>query len=184
MLPADLAYSGLLAVLGAEVETIVKDLEVYREDTPPPNYALDTEVIGVLREADARGWDRFHLVGYSGGGAAALAVAASHPARVQSLSLLEPAWAGSWGWSPEHRALWAKYDELEQLPPEQFTPAFMRLQVRPEVRLPALPPGPSPPWMRQRPAGIRAFMRTFKTYDWTAMPWPPSTVLSISRSAA
>ena len=88
---ADLAYAGLVAVLGAGVEAIVKDLEVYREHAPPPDYSLDTEVAGVLREADARGWDRFHLVGYSGGGAAALAVAASHPTRVQSLSLLEPA---------------------------------------------------------------------------------------------
>jgi pimeloyl-ACP methyl ester carboxylesterase len=165
VLPADLAYGALLAALGADVETIVKDLEVYREATPPPDYCLDTEVAGVLREADARGWARFHLVGYSGGGAAALAVAASHPARVQSLSLLEPAWVGSWGWSPAHRALWTKYDELEQLPPEQMMPAFMQLQVRPEAALPAPPPGPPPPWMTRRPAGIRAFMRTFKTYD-------------------
>jgi pimeloyl-ACP methyl ester carboxylesterase len=165
VLPADLAYGALVSALGADVETIVKDLEVYREATPPPDYSLDTEVAGVLREADARGWDRFHLVGYSGGGAAALAVAASHPARMQSLSLLEPAWVGSWGWSPAHQALWTKYDELEQLPPEQMMPAFMQLQVRPEVALPAPPPGPPPPWMTRRPAGIRAFMRTFKTYD-------------------
>ena len=86
VLPADLAYGGLVAVLGADVETIVKDLEVYREDTPPPDYSLDTEVTGVLREADVGGWDRFHLVGYSGGGAAALAVAASHPALSTSRS--------------------------------------------------------------------------------------------------
>jgi hypothetical protein len=41
VLPADLAYGGLVAVLGADVETIVKDLEVYRADTPPPDYSLD-----------------------------------------------------------------------------------------------------------------------------------------------
>jgi pimeloyl-ACP methyl ester carboxylesterase len=165
VLPADLAYGGLVAALGADVETIVKDLEVYREDSPPPDYSLATEVAGVLREADARGWSSFHLVGYSGGGAVSLAVAARQPARLLSLALLEPAWGGSWGWSAEHTTLWAKYDELQHGPPEQFTPAFMRLQVRPEVQLTAPPPGPPPSWMSQRPAGIRAFMRTFKTYD-------------------
>src|SRR6266581_145883 len=133
VLPADLAYGGLVTALGEDVETIVKDLEVYREDTPPPDYSLDTEVAGILREATAHGWSRFHLVGYSGGGAAALAFAARHPARLLSLALLEPAWAGNWGWSAQHTTLWAKYDELEQLPPEQLMPAFMRLQVRPEV---------------------------------------------------
>ena len=44
-------------------------------------------------------------------------------------------------------------------------PAFIRLQVRSEVQLSAPPPGPPSPWMRQRPAGIRALMRTFKSYD-------------------
>ena len=165
VLPADLAYGGLVSALGADVETIVKDLEVYRDDAPPPDYSLDTEVAGVLREVDERGWDRFHLVGYSGGGAAALAFAAHMPTRLLSLSLLEPAWAGSWDWSPEHTALWAQYEEIERLPPEQFMPAFMRLGVRPEVELAPPPPGPPPPWMRQRPAGISAFLRTFKTYD-------------------
>ena len=165
VLPAALAYGGLVAALGGDVDSIVKDLEVYREDFPPPDYSLDTEVAGVLREADARGWDRFHLVGYSGGGAASLAFAAHHPARLLSLALLEPAWGGGWGWSPEHRRLWETYDEIELLPPEQFTAAFMRLQVRPEVQLAAPPPGPPPPWMRQRPAGIRAFMHTFQTYN-------------------
>jgi len=165
VLPAEAAYGGLVSVLGGDVDTIVKDLEVYREDAPPPDYSLDTEVTGVLREADARGWSRFHLVGYSGGGAAALAFAAREPARLLSLALLEPAWGGNWGWSSIEQRLWLNYYELERLPPEQIMPAFMRLQVRPEVQLPAPPSGPPPPWMRQRPDGIRAFMRTFKSYD-------------------
>ena len=99
-----------------------------------------------------------------GGGAAALAFAAREPARLRSLALLEPAWGGNWGWSTEHARLWAEYDVLAQLPPERFIPAFMRLQVRPEVQRSGPPPGPPPPWMKQRPAGIRAFMRTFQTY--------------------
>ena len=164
-LPAELSYGRLVSVLGPGVETLVKDLEVYREDSPPPDYSLDTEVDGVLREADARGWSRFHLVGYSAGGAVALACAASHPARLLSLGLVEPPWGGRWDWSPEHERLWAEYDELDHLPPEQRVPAFMRLQVRSEVQLPGPPPGPPPLWMKQRPAGIRALLRTFTTYD-------------------
>src|SRR5918994_1445867 len=127
VLPADLAYSGLVTALHPDVATIVKDLEVYREDAPPPDYSLDTEVTGVLREASARGWADFHLVGYSGGGAAALAFAARQPGRLLSLALLEPAWAGNWGWSAEHKRLWAKFDELELLPSAQLMPELMRL---------------------------------------------------------
>jgi pimeloyl-ACP methyl ester carboxylesterase len=165
VLPAGLAYGALIAALGPDVDAVAKDLELYAADVPPADYSLDTEVTGVLREADARGWDTFHLVGYSGGGASALAFTQRHPERLASLALLEPAWAGSWEWSPEHTALWAQYDQLEGLPPKDFMAAFMRLGVRPGVVLPPPPPGEPPPWMAKRPAGIRAFLKTFKTYD-------------------
>jgi hypothetical protein len=62
-MPAEPAYSKLLGVLGNRVDAVAKDLEVYAGDQPPPDYSLATEVHGVLREADARGFDRFHLVG-------------------------------------------------------------------------------------------------------------------------
>ncbi|MDR6507309.1 alpha/beta hydrolase [Arthrobacter oryzae] len=94
-----------------------------------------------------------------------LAFAAKHPDRLLSLALLEPAWAGNWDWRPAHTELWKVYERLEDLPPEQFTPAFMRLGVKRDVVLPPPPPGPPPPWMAKRPAGIRAFLRTFKSYD-------------------
>ena len=96
MLPAEAAYGALLASLGTDVEAALKDLEVYATSEPPDDYSLDLEVEGVVREADTRGWERFHLVGYSGGGAASLATAAATPERVASLALLEPAWAGHW----------------------------------------------------------------------------------------
>ncbi|MGC0250674.1 alpha/beta fold hydrolase [Pseudactinotalea sp. Z1748] len=165
VLPAALAYSELVDLLGDDVEAIVKDLEVYRGASPPADYSLDTEVAGVLRETGARGWTRFHLVGYSGGGAAALACAASEPSLLLTLSLLEPAWGGHWDWSPRHERLWSEYDALAQLSDEDFMAAFTRLQVRSEVRLPEPRSAPPPVWMSQRPAGIRALMRTFKTYD-------------------
>ena len=165
VLPAELAYSALFDALADEVEAVAKDLEVYAGDAPPVEYSLDTEVAGVVREADARGWERFHLGGYSGGGAAALATAARHPDRLLSLALLEPAWAGNWYLSEAERAIWRESEQLDALSADESMAAFVRLQLRPGVTPPAAPPGPPPPWMAKRPAGIRAFMRTFRTYD-------------------
>lgn len=165
VLPAELAYSALFDAIADEVEAVAKDLEVYAGDAPPVDYSLDTEVAGVVREADARGWERFHLVGYSGGGAAAIATAARHPGRLLSLALLEPAWAGNWDLSEAERAIWRESAKLDALTPDESMAAFVRLQLRPGVTLPAAPPGPPPPWMAKRPAGIRAFMRAFRTND-------------------
>jgi pimeloyl-ACP methyl ester carboxylesterase len=165
VLPAQAAYGALVDALGTDVDALVKDLEVYASPEPPPAYTLDDEVDGVLRTADQRGWTMFHLVGYSGGGAASLAFAAHHPERLLSLALLEPAWAGRWDRSDEELALWQEYDRLEALPPPEFMRAFMRLGVKPEVELPPPPPGEPPSWMAQRPAGIRAFLETFRSYD-------------------
>jgi pimeloyl-ACP methyl ester carboxylesterase len=165
VLPGELAYGPLVAALGSVTDAVVKELEVYATPEAPLDYTLDHEVGGVLREADQRSWERFHLVGYSGGGAAALAFAARHSERLASLALLEPAWAGRWDLSPPERALWLEYDRLEALPPDQFMRAFMRLNVKPGVELPPPPPGNPPPWMAKRPGGIGAFMKTFKTYE-------------------
>ena len=164
VLPAASAYGGLIAALGPDVDAVAKDLEVYATAEPPEDYSLDVEVAGVLREADAHGWERFHLVGYSGGGAASLAFAAARPERLASLALLEPAWAGNWDLSPAEKALALEHDRLEGLPPEQFLPAFMRLGVKPGVAL-SPPPDDPPPWMAKRPAGIHAIERAFKQND-------------------
>lgn len=165
VLPAGPAYSALLSALGPNVDAVPKELEVYSKSEPPADYSLDLEVDGVLRAAAERDWDNFHLVGYSGGGAAALAFAAHHPQRLTSLSLLEPAWAGNWGWSDAHQALWARYRLLNALPQDEFMAAFMQLGVKPGVGLPPPPVGDPPPWMALRPAGIKAFLHTFENYD-------------------
>jgi len=162
VLPAELAYGPLLEELDEEVEAVAKDLDLYAGEVPSEGYSLELEADGVLLEADARGWDRFELVGYSGGGAAALVCAARHPERVASLALLEPAWAGSWGRSEPELAFWREYEQIEELPPEQFMPAFVRLALRPGVEPPPPPPGDPPPWMASRPAGIKAFERAFR----------------------
>ena len=74
VLPAALAYPGLVEAIGMSREVVFKELELYAGPQPPDGYTLDTEVAGIDQFADGRGWARFHLVGYSGGGVAVLAV--------------------------------------------------------------------------------------------------------------
>src|SRR5213595_3099253 len=134
-------------MLGEHVNAVVKDLEVYSGEQPPPDFSLDLEVNGILREADVHGFDRFHLVGYSGGGASSLAFAARHPERLLSLALIEPAWMGNEWLSPEEEAVRREFDRIMSLPPEQMMPAFVAVQLAPGVPPPPPPPGPPPPWM-------------------------------------
>jgi pimeloyl-ACP methyl ester carboxylesterase len=164
VVPAGPAYGALLEVLGDRVEAVAKDLELYATDEPPPGYRLALEEQGILREADAHNFDRFHLVGYSGGGAASLAFAASHGDRLRSLALLEPAWAGNRR-TPAEEALSRRFAALGQLHPDERMAEFMRLQLAPGVEPPPRPAGPPPPWMAKRPAGIQAFLRAFEAVE-------------------
>jgi pimeloyl-ACP methyl ester carboxylesterase len=162
-MPADLAYGALLEALGDDVQAIAKDLEVYAGPEPPPGYTLDHEIAGVLRAAEEAGFDRFHLVGYSGGGASSLAFAAKYPERLLTLALIEPAWMGNEGLSPEEQVVWREFDRIATLPSDQMMQAFVANQLAPGVDPPPPPPGPPPPWMATRPAGLRAFMTTFRS---------------------
>jgi pimeloyl-ACP methyl ester carboxylesterase len=153
-----------LEVLGDRVDAAAKDLEVYSGNEPPTNYDLDMEVEGVRREADRHRFDRFHLVGYSAGGAAALTFAAEDGERLLSLALLEPAWAGNLR-SEAEAALWVRFRALEGLPPDRFMEAFVRLQLAPGVDSPPPPEPPPPPWMARRPAGLRALIDAFGRGD-------------------
>lgn len=164
VLPRDLAYGALLDALGEGVDAVAKDLEVYATPEPPAGFGLATEVEGALREADASGFERFHIVGYSAGGAISAALAAAHPNRVRSLSLLEPAWLGNEGASAEEMRVYARIEAVGELPWDQQMPAFVREQLAPGVSPPPPPPGPAPEWMRQRPAGIAALTRAFREY--------------------
>ena len=128
VLPAQPAYAALLAALGDDVHAVAKDLEVYAEEEPPRGYGLELEVDGILREAGVAGFDRFHLGGYSGGGAAALMFAARYGDRLLSLALLEPAWAGNERSRPEE-ALQERFRALEGLPPDEQMAEFARLQL-------------------------------------------------------
>jgi pimeloyl-ACP methyl ester carboxylesterase len=163
VMPAGMAYGALIDALGDDVEAIAKDLEVYVGPEPPPDYTLEHEIGGVLRTARDAGFERFHLVGYSGGGSSSLAFAASHPERLLSLALIEPAWLGNEGLSPEEQGVRREFERIMSLPAEQMMPAFVAVQLAPGVQPPPPPPGPPPPWMASRPAGLRAFLLTFNS---------------------
>lgn len=165
VLPAELAYADLVGALGGGVEAVAKELELYADERPPRGYALDHEVEGILRAAAGAGFDTFHLVGYSAGGAASLLFAARHPERLRSLALLEPAWAGSSGLDPAERAVWREFDRIMSLPEEEIMPAFVRAQLAPGVDPPPPPSGPPAPWMAKRPAGLRAVTAAFGSGD-------------------
>jgi pimeloyl-ACP methyl ester carboxylesterase len=165
VMPAAVAYGALLAELGSEVDARPKELEVYAAETPPPDYSLATEVAAVTRVADDAGFDRFHLVGYSAGGASSLAFAASHPERLLSLALLEPAFAGWQDMSDAERSHMARFRPLLDMDGAEMLTDFQALQVAPGVEPVPPPPGPPPPWMAKRPPGLHALLRAFYASD-------------------
>lgn len=172
VLPAALAYRALIEALGNEAMCIPKDLEIYAGDQPQPDYRLDLEIDGVLRAAEEADFARFHLVGYSIGGAVALATAVCHPDRVAGLGLLEFAPMRSLETTPEGDALWRKFERLMTLPAEERSRASASMILKPGTPLPAPRPGPPPPWMAKRPAAMEPLMRApwFYPLDPDALP--------------
>jgi pimeloyl-ACP methyl ester carboxylesterase len=159
--PVRPSYAPVLEELGDDVEPLLKDLEVYEGAAPPPGYSIALEVDAALRAADAVGFQTFHLVGYSGGGAVALDLAAAHPQRVRSLAIFEP--ANLMGERDDYERAWdASFRrQLSAVPADRMVAEFTRLQLRPGVEPPAPPPGPAPDWMAKRPAGLDAMMDAF-----------------------
>jgi pimeloyl-ACP methyl ester carboxylesterase len=161
VMPAAVRYAPLVSALGDEVQFQTKDLEVYAGEEPPAGYSIELEVEGLARFADSLQLDRFHLLGYSGGGFVSLAFAGAYPDRLLSLALFEPALVPG-----ELSTAEAAHDaQLRRAVTGLEGPAFMRafvsVQLRPSVEVPP-PSGPPPPWMRYRPAGIAAMMAAFR----------------------
>ena len=75
VMPAAIRYAPLKAAVHGQADFHFKDLEVYAGDAPAPGYSITTEVEALARFADSLGLERFHLVGYSGGGFVSLAFA-------------------------------------------------------------------------------------------------------------
>ncbi len=162
--PAEILYAPLLGVLGGEVRTHLKDLEVFVEEGAPSDYSLDAEVEGIKRVADEAGEGSIHLVGLSAGASAALFFAAKYPERASSLALIEPPRTANEGWSSEDAAYWAESEEVMALPPAERMGRFPRLVLGPGAEPPPRPSGP-PPWMVARTAGMAAMDRAFREYD-------------------
>ncbi|MGZ4190755.1 MAG: alpha/beta fold hydrolase [Actinomycetota bacterium] len=160
VLPASLAYPVLIDELGDDVDATAKELEIYAGDAPPSGYGLHSEVDGIASAADEAGFDRFHLVGYSAGGAASLAFCAAHPERLLSLTLNEPAWSGNDGFSTEEAAVWRRFEEISALPPGEMMGAFTAIHLASGVNPPP-PVGEPPPWMSKRPPALKVLMSVF-----------------------
>lgn len=163
LMPATARYEPLLAELGEHTPAVTKELEVYAGDRPPEGYRIQTEVDGLDRFVQSRGFDRFHLYGHSGGAAVALAYAVQHPDRVLSLALDEPAT----DFSAEDRARIAADfpTPLGELPPAERMAAFAASLVRPGVEPPGPPPQPDGPEGAKRPAGVVAFEAALHTHE-------------------
>ncbi len=161
IMPAAIQYRRLLDALGTQGGYLAKDLELYSGERPSPCYNLEQEVEGLGRAANALGWERFHLVGYSGGGAVSLAFAGTYPERVASLALGEPAVIPAKEWVKAEAEFMRRLEQLMSLPPDDQMREFVRLQVKPGVQPPAPPPGDPPDWMAKRPAGLIALSRAF-----------------------
>lgn len=160
--PAAMRYQPLLSELGEEVEPVLKDLEVYAGAEPPPDYSVETEITGIGSAADQAGFERFHLYGYSGGGACALAYTALHPERVLSLALEEP--AADFTRAEKEGVFWHEMMELLDMTEEERMHEFFLRNLQPGVEIAGPPPGPPPPWMANRPAGLMAMMRAFDRF--------------------
>jgi pimeloyl-ACP methyl ester carboxylesterase len=161
--PAAQRYGPLLQAAGDSARLHLKDLEVYREATPPSDYTIDEELEAIDRFADSTSLARFHLVGYSGGGFISLAYAATRPQRINSLGLFEPARIPGQLTSEEQAFFTFLESKLRGLDGPEFMNVFVREQVKPGVQVPP-PPTTVSPEMRKRPAGIGALLRQFDAY--------------------
>ncbi len=152
--PAAQRYRPLIDAVGNEAELHTKDLEVYREATPAPDYSIEEELAAIDRFAESKDLGRFHLVGYSGGGFISLAYSGTRPDRILSLGLFEPARIPG-RLTADEQAFFAEIEgKLEGLHGDQFMATFVREQVRPGAVLAPPPSGPPSPEMQKRPAGI------------------------------
>ena len=139
--PATISYGPLLEVIKGKAQVVLKDLEVDAADSPPPNYSLELEAEAIRQAADAAGFERFHLVGYSGGGACCLVFISRFPERVLSLALIEPAWIGQGESTPEEQEYWAEAYRVMALPAQERMAAFVRANSREGTEPPSPPPG-------------------------------------------
>lgn len=162
--PAAERYRPLMSAVGEQADFYPKDLEVYREPKPPSDYSIEEELAAIDRLAETKNLERFHVVGYSGGGFISLAYAGTRPGRVRSLALFEPARIPGELSEPERAFFSGLEQKLEGLSGPEFMATFVREQVKPGTPLQPPPPGPVSPEMAKRPGGIAALIRAFEAF--------------------
>jgi pimeloyl-ACP methyl ester carboxylesterase len=158
--PAAQRYRPLIENVGDAADLHLKDLEVYREAKPPAGYSIDEELTAIDRLADAKGLDRFHLVGYSGGGFISLAYSGTRQQRLLSLSLFEPAQIPGELTQEEEQFFAALASKLDGLHGDAFMSTFIHEQVKPGAVISA----PVSAEMQKRPGGIAALIKAFREF--------------------
>jgi len=156
--PVAWTYARLQRLLHEEARLILKDLEGYAEPLAV-DYGLHSEVEAITREADAVGFHRFHLVGYSAGGGVALAFALAYPERVSSLTLIEPAWISNHTWDAAEAAYLSTVDGAMLLPVSQRGHALLMAMSPPGTDPSTVP---TPDWLMERSAGFEPIWRSFR----------------------
>jgi pimeloyl-ACP methyl ester carboxylesterase len=162
--PAAQRYAPLKATLQGEADLHLLDLEVYRGDKPPDGYSVEVELAAIDRFAASLGLERFHLLGYSGGGFISLAYSGTRPGRLMSLALFEAAAIPGQMTADELAFFSALQGKLRGLDGAAFMSAFVAHHLKPGVPAPP-PPGSPAPGMQKRPAGIAALTQSFVAYQ-------------------
>lgn len=129
-------FKRAVSALGEEISPAFKNMELLPAGQPVEDWTLDGEAQALL--ALAEGLATFDLVGYSGGAAVSLAFAVVHPARLRSLTLIEPPWIGNDIWSDEERRFVDGFDALIGFPPPESVAAFFEL-FAPGAKVPVPP---------------------------------------------
>lgn len=167
--PVDLSYGPLLQELRGRVPLYMKELEVYATPQPPTDYSVSTEIAGIRRRAQEIGAKTFHLVGYSAGGLAALGYIQQYPEQLRSVTLIEQFGTGNQN-SPDEVVFLEEAARVIQVPEERRVAAFLPLNLASGVPLPPVI-SPAPDWMKQRPAGIAALVKSAQAANFGRQPF-------------
>jgi pimeloyl-ACP methyl ester carboxylesterase len=123
------------AQLAPHVRVEVVELRVWHLEPGAP-YDSGVEVSAITDLVDVRGFDRFHLFGFSAGGTIALAAALALGERVISLTTLEPATIGADEWDPVEAEWQAEMRRSLTLPVAERGAAFRRALMKPGLAPP------------------------------------------------
>ena len=148
--PAALTYARLQEALRDEVHLLLMDPLCFAESLPT-DYGVHREMDEILHAADAAGHATFDLVGYSVSASLALLLAAGHPDRIRTLTLIEPPWIGDERGNPDHAAFLDSLDRAIAVPPCERYRALLAAVSPPQSDPSAYLPADPPAWLIERP---------------------------------